>query len=250
MTIAITRLERSAADLRAAAGRTQDAPVARRMLAIALVLEGWSRDAAAEACAMERQTLRDWVHRYNELGLAGLSDRPRRNGPPPRLSAEQQATVKQWVEQGPDLERDGVVRWRCVDLQRRIKAEFTVHLHERSVGKLLRRLDFTRLQPRPYHPKKAAVAQETFKRDFTRLAADALPPAAAGKPLEIWFESLPSGLTRGTRPEWVSKVLSPTSGRRAVHAHRRFATIVTTPSICSARSARSVELALPSSCRR
>lgn len=188
MTIAITRLERSAADLRAAAGRTQDAPVARRMLAIALVLEGWSRDAAAEACAMERQTLRDWVHRYNELGLAGLSDRPRRNGPPPRLSAEQQATVKQWVEQGPDLERDGVVRWRCVDLQRRIKAEFTVHLHERSVGKLLRRLDFTRLQPRPYHPKKAAVAQETFKRDFTRLAADALPPAAAGKPLEIWFE--------------------------------------------------------------
>ena len=92
MTVAITRLDLSATDLRDAAARTQDAKAARRMLAIALVLEDWSREAAA-ACAMDRQTLRDWVHRYNELGLEGLFDQPRRNGPRPRLSAEQQATV-------------------------------------------------------------------------------------------------------------------------------------------------------------
>ena len=67
MTIAITRLELSAADLRDAARRTRDAKAARRMIAIALVLEGWSREAAAEAGAMDRQTLCDWVHRYNEL---------------------------------------------------------------------------------------------------------------------------------------------------------------------------------------
>ena len=89
MTVAITRLDLTEADLRAAAARTQDARASRRMLAIALLLEGWSREAAAEACAMERQTLRDWVHRYNEAGLDGLYDRRRRNGPPPRLSAEQ-----------------------------------------------------------------------------------------------------------------------------------------------------------------
>ncbi len=164
MTVAITRLDVSAADLRAEAARTGDAKAARRMLAIALALEGWSRQDAAAACAMERQTLRDWVHRYNEAGLDGLRDRPRRNGPPPRLSAEQQAQVAAWVEQGPALERDGVVRWRCVDLQRRIEQEFTVALHESTVGKLLHRLSFTRLQPRPYHPKKDAAAQEAFKK--------------------------------------------------------------------------------------
>ena len=71
MTVAITRLDVSAADLREAAARTSDAKAARRMLAIALLLEGWSREAAAEACAMERQTVRDWVHRYNESGLDG-----------------------------------------------------------------------------------------------------------------------------------------------------------------------------------
>ena len=72
MTVAITRLDLSATDLRAAAAQTQDAKAARRMLAIALVLEDWSREAAAAACAMDRQTLRDWVHRYNELGPEGL----------------------------------------------------------------------------------------------------------------------------------------------------------------------------------
>lgn len=164
MTVAVTRLDLSVADLREAAARTQEAKVVRRILAIALVLEGWSREAAAEACAMERQTLRDWVHRYNQCGVDGLRDRPRRNGPRPRLSPELQAKVAEWVEQGPDLERDGVVRWRRVDLQERIKREFTVDLHESTIGKMLRRLDFTRLQPRPFHPKKDAAAQEAYKK--------------------------------------------------------------------------------------
>src|SRR6476646_10982008 len=131
MTVAITRLAMSAAELRSVAAQTRDAKAARRMLAIGSVLEGWSREAAAEACAMDRQTLRDWVHRYNALGPEGLFALPRRNGPLPRLTAEQQAKVVEWVEQGPNLERDGVVRWRCVDLQRRIAQAFAVQLHAR-----------------------------------------------------------------------------------------------------------------------
>ena len=101
MTVAITRQDLSAADLRQAAARTPDAKVARRMLAIALVLDGCSRTEAAETCAMDRQTLREWVHRYNASGLDGLSDQPRRNGPQPRLSAAPQAAIEAWVERGP-----------------------------------------------------------------------------------------------------------------------------------------------------
>jgi putative transposase len=163
MAVVITRLDLSAADLREAATRTQDAKASRRMLALALVLDGWSRETAAEACAMERQTLRDWVHRYNESGLEGLADQPRRNGPRPRLSAEQQAKVAEWVEQGPDLERDGVVRWRCVDLQQRIMQEFAVPLHERTVGKLLHKLSFRRLSVRPRHPQSVSEEQAVFR---------------------------------------------------------------------------------------
>ncbi len=111
---------------------------------------------------MDRQTLRDWVHRYNESGLAGLCDRLRRNGPGPRLSAEQQAKFAAWVEQGPDLERDGVVRWRCVDLQQRIRREFKIEVHERTVGKWLRGLKFRRISVRPMHPQTKPEAQEVF----------------------------------------------------------------------------------------
>ena len=94
--------------------------------------------------------------------MEGLFDRPRRNGPRPRLSGEQQARVADWVEQGPELERDGVVRWRCVDLQLRIAQEFAVQLHERTVGKLLRKLSFRRLSVRPQHPQSKPEEQAVF----------------------------------------------------------------------------------------
>jgi transposase len=71
--------------------------------------------------------------------------------------------VAEWVEQGPELERDGVIRWRCVDLQQRIAREFAVQLHERTVGKLLRKLSFRRLSVRPQHPQSDPEAQAVFK---------------------------------------------------------------------------------------
>ncbi len=163
MAVAITWQDVSVDDLRREAGRTRDAKAARRMLAIACVMEGQSREDAAECCGMDRQTLRNWVHRFNADGLAGLIDLPRRNGPGPRLSPEQEAIVAGWVEQGPDLARDGVVRWRCVDLQDRIKREWGISLHERTVGKLLRKLAFRRLSVRPQHPKSNPEAQTLFK---------------------------------------------------------------------------------------
>jgi transposase len=167
MAVAVTRRELSAAELRREAVRCREATAARRMLALALVLEGGSREAAARAAGMDRQTLRDWVHRYNADGLAGLHDRPR-SGRKPRLTPEQMAELEQVVEQGPDPARDGVVRWRRVDLQALIKARFDVDLHERSVGKLLRRLGFARLSVRPQHPLSDPEAHEAFKKGSRR----------------------------------------------------------------------------------
>jgi transposase len=161
--VAITRDEHSAADLRRAAARTKDADVARRMLALAFVLEGKSRTEAAHSCGMDRQTLRDWVHRYNAEGLEGLSDRPH-PGRPPRLTAEQMRELEALVERGPDPKTDGVVRWRRIDLATHIATRFHVTLHERTVGKLLHKLDFAKLSVRPQHPKSTPEAQDAFKK--------------------------------------------------------------------------------------
>jgi transposase len=102
MAVDVIRRELSAVDLRAEAARSRDANATRRMLALALVLEGHSRRDAAEMCSMDRQTLRDWVPRYNADGLAGLSNR-RPPGPEPRLSTEQEAELVRWLEDGPEL---------------------------------------------------------------------------------------------------------------------------------------------------
>jgi transposase len=74
------------------------------MLAVALVMEGHRRGEAARAAGMDRQTLRDWVHRYNESGFAGLHNVVERGRPPRKLTLEQEATVAEWVRRGPPQE--------------------------------------------------------------------------------------------------------------------------------------------------
>lgn len=72
--------------------------------------------------------------------------------------------LKQLVIQGPDPDADHVVRWRCVDLRGKVAERFTVTVHERTIGKWLNKLGLTRLQPRPFHPRKDAGAQAAFKK--------------------------------------------------------------------------------------
>lgn len=149
--------------LRRLAAFTKDSNQSRRLLSIAAALDGMSRWEAAKIGGMDRQTLRDWVHRFNTHGPSGLKDSYRR-GNPRRLSSAQQVELAQIVETGPDPAVDGVVRWRRVDLQRVIKERFGVAYHERTIGKLLRALGFSHISARPRHPKQDGEVIEAFKK--------------------------------------------------------------------------------------
>jgi transposase len=195
MTVAVTRKELGAGDLRREARRCRDGAASRRMLALALVLDGSSREEAARHAGMDRQTLRDWVHRYNAEGLAGLRDRPR-SGRRPRLTPEQEAELAAAVERGPDPERDGVVRWRRVDLRALIGARFAVRLHERTVGKVPRRLGFTRLSVRPKHPKADEAAREAFKKASPSWYARRCPSAPAASRSRSGSRTRPASASR------------------------------------------------------
>ena len=161
--VRIIRLDHTASELRALAAKSLDGAEVRRLLALALVLEGHRRAAAAALTGMDRQTLRDWVHRYNAEGVSGLCS-IRSGGHPTALSTAQMSELKALVIEGPDPEKNKVVRWRCVDLRDEVARRFDVTVTERTVGKWLRKLGLTRLQPRPFHPKKDAAAQEAFKK--------------------------------------------------------------------------------------
>jgi transposase len=193
--VAVTRMDLSVTELRAAAKRLADGKQARRVFAIAMVLDNYSREDAAQACGMDRQTLRDWVHRYNEQGLDGLADRAR-CGRPASLTKAQQAEVAAWVDDGADLARDGVARFRRVDVRDRIASRFGVHLHERSIGKLLHQLGFRHLSVRPLHPQTDVTAQETFKKSLPVWSARRLQAAGGAVPLKSGSRTKPASVSK------------------------------------------------------
>ena len=161
--LGVTRSDHTALELRYHAGKSVDGAQVRRLLALALVLEGRSRGEAAAQSGMDRQTLRDWVHRYNAAGIDGLKSHSS-PGRAPALSAAQMAELRALVVAGPDPAEHKVVRWRCVDLQVEVARRFAVEVHESTIGRWLHQLGLTRLQPRPCHPRKIAEAEEAFKK--------------------------------------------------------------------------------------
>ena len=167
MALEITRRDFTAADLRSAARRCKDTRQARRLLAIGSVLDGASREDAARTAGMDRQTLRDWVHRYNADGIDGLLDKPR-SGRPPQLEEAQLRKLDAMVEKGPDVAVHKVVRWRCVDLKEVIKERFDVEISERHVGRILKERGYSRLSVRPRHPKADEATQSAFKKTSLR----------------------------------------------------------------------------------
>jgi|SRR5579864_5529265 len=157
----------SAEALRRLAKRSKDANQSRRLLSLAAIRDGMDRSEAAKIGGMDRQTLRDWVHRFNADGPDGLVDNWM-GGPKPRLAGDQLAELAAIVETGPDPRIDGVERWRRVDLQRLIATRFGVDYHERYVGKLLKKLGFSHMSARPRHPAQNERVVEAFKKTSLR----------------------------------------------------------------------------------
>ena len=152
-----------AEELRAVAAASKDANQARRLLALAAIRDGMSREQAARIGGMDRQTLRDWVHAYNDGGIDALVN-DTSPGRPAKLTPDQKAELKRTVEQGPDPERDGVVRWRCIDLVRIVEERFAVTVSDDTIGRILHQLGFSHISARPKHPKQEEGVIETFKK--------------------------------------------------------------------------------------
>ncbi len=171
------RRDISATVLRKKARGEKNGRVSSRLFGIANILDGMSREQAATHAGMTRQTLRDWVLRYNERGIEGLKDRF--VGPECKLTPEQEKEIETLVLRGPE---GTLVRWRRVDLQKEIEKRYAVTYHERTISKLLQRLGFSHVSVRPRHPKADAEAQEDFKKTLRRRSRQSSPPMPGTKP--------------------------------------------------------------------
>jgi transposase len=154
-------------ELRRLARQESDGRVACRLLGLANVVDGMSRERAARQAGMDRQTLRDWVIRFNAEGIAGLRDRPR-SGRPPWLADGQLAALRALVLRGPDPERDGVSSWRAKDLCRIVEDRFGVRYAENGMLRLLHDLGLSWQKARPIHPEADRQAQARFNKNSRR----------------------------------------------------------------------------------
>jgi transposase len=162
------RSDYASGEVRRLAKQAKDASQARRLLAIAAVLDGASREEAAKAGGMDRQTLRDWVIRFNEQGPEGLINKPS-PGAPGKLTDQHKAFLARIVDEGPIPAIHGVVRWRACDLIMRLHEEFGLSVSDDTVYRALEELGYSHVSARPRAYKQDAEAMDAFKKT--------LPPA-------------------------------------------------------------------------
>jgi transposase len=162
-TAIAVRTDYSSKELRRLAGRVKNASQARRLLAIAAVLDDASREEAAKIGGMDRQTLRDWVIRFNEQGPEGLINKSA-PGAPGKLNKKHKAFLARLVEEGPVPAIHGVVRWRACDLIMRLYEEFGLSVSDDTVYRALKELGFSHVSARPKAYKQDAEAVAAFKK--------------------------------------------------------------------------------------
>ncbi len=145
------------------ARREKNGRVASRMVAIADALDGMTRLAAARSAGMDRQTLRDWVMRYDEEGITGLHDQPKGHNPE-KLNDSEQAVLLATVFQTPDPTRDGTCAWTLADLCDFAEERFGKRLSTSGMWGVLQCLGLSHQKARSVHPKSDPKAQADFQK--------------------------------------------------------------------------------------
>ena len=210
------RTDYTSGQLRQLAKRAKDAAQARRLLAIAAVLDGASREEAATAGGMDRQTLRDWVIRFNEQGPDGLINLPS-PGAPGKLNDEHKAFLARLVEEGPIPAVHAVVRWRACDLIMRLYEEFGLSVSDDTVYRALKELGFSHVSARPKAYKQDADAIDAFKKTLPPAWRKSARTLAPGTPVEVWFQDeMRVGQKNKLTYRWARKGSRP----RAAHDQR------------------------------
>ena len=172
--IPIRNHDHTAEELEQIARNCKEPRWAQRLRAVAMVVREAQRCEAAEAHGVNVQTLRDRVERYKDEGPEGLR-MPPAGSRPCRLEESELDQLRARVEAGPEAEVPS--RFRPCDIRNWILETFGVHYSLEGVRKLLRRLGFRHMSPRPLHRKADIEAQEDFCQNFRELAKDAAAEA-------------------------------------------------------------------------
>lgn len=154
------RDDHDSSELRRLARRSRHAGQSRRLPALAAIYDGASRGEAALLAGTDRQSIRDWVVRFNADGLVDRHG----GGQKAHLTPKMLSAQKTRLEEGPIPAVHGVVRWRMCDLCGWPHENWGITLSETRLGQIIRREGFRLLTVRPRHYRQDTEAQDIFKK--------------------------------------------------------------------------------------
>src|SRR3954449_3467956 len=166
-----------------------------RVQALVLAKQGDTAPHIARALGVSRRAVQTWVAAYNRNGLGALPDRPR-PGRAPILPRTEEGRFLERIDAPPRPE-DGVCTLRGADIRRILEQEFDARYSPDGVYKLLHRLDYSSLMPRPQHEDADEQLQAIFKEvvvDQIQAIREAHPDEA----VQVWHEDEARFGQRGT----------------------------------------------------
>ena len=159
------------------ARRCSDADQVRRLLSLAVILDGGRRSDAARVGGVTLQIVRNWVLRFNAEGPDGLISR-KAPGKASILNDEQRRVLIEMIEAGPIPTSHGVVRWRLIDLAQSAHDEFGLSITKQTLSREMRALGYRKLSARPRHRGQRSEDIAAFKKTSLpvwRKSANAFP---------------------------------------------------------------------------
>jgi len=137
---------------------------ARRLRAWTLHQEGWQQKDIAEALGVTAGSVSQWLKRAKSEGVEALRHR-KGGGPKPRLSAAQLASLPALLAQGAEQFGFRGDVWTQPRVAALIKREFGVSYHPRHVGRLLKRVKWSRQKPIERAAQRNEAAIEQWRTD-------------------------------------------------------------------------------------
>ena len=137
---------------------------ARRLRAWELSQKGWKQKAIAEALGVSAGAVSQWLKQASAEGPEALRHR-KGGGPKPRLSEEQMTQLPKLLAQGAEHFGFRGEVWTQPRVAALIQREFGVSYHPAHVGRLLKRLRWSRQKPVERATQRNETAIERWRTD-------------------------------------------------------------------------------------
>jgi transposase len=144
--------------------RSEESRYDHRLHGVLLVAQGMTCPEVARLLGDAPRSVEYWVHRFQQQGLAGLTE-GERSGRPSRLNERQIKEINGVLRAKPSDAGMRVNLWDGKTLSAWIDKSYGVQLGVRQCQRLFRQLEFRLRKPRPVLAKADAGRQKAHKKN-------------------------------------------------------------------------------------